>query len=83
MYICICEQVTDKQIKIAISEGANSLRDLRSELGVASQCGQCGRCAKKILKEHSACTADRLSCPKKMPPTTSSDVFPLLFSTTR
>ena len=52
MYICICEQVTDKQIKSAISAGASSLRDLRDELGVASQCGQCGKCAKALIDEH-------------------------------
>ena len=52
MYICICEGVTDKQIKIAIADGANSVRDLRNELGITSQCGQCGKCAKKLLKEH-------------------------------
>lgn len=52
MYVCICEQVTDSQIKQAIDNGAETMRDLRSELGVASQCGQCGRCAKSLLKEH-------------------------------
>jgi len=58
MYICICEGVTERQIKKAIVEGASSVRDLRKELGVASQCGQCGRCAKNLLEEHrgeSAC----------------------------
>jgi len=54
MYICICKQITDKQIKAAIDEGAQSLRDLRSELGITSECGQCGQCAKAILKEHTA-----------------------------
>lgn len=53
MYICICEQVTDTQIKNAIKEGATSVRDLKKELGIASQCGQCGQCAKALLKEHS------------------------------
>ena len=52
MYICICEQVTDKQIKTAIKQGASCMRDLRKELGIASQCGQCGRCAKDLLKKH-------------------------------
>ena len=54
MYICICEEVTDKQIKSAIERGAQCIRDLRKELGIASQCGQCGRCAKALLKEHCA-----------------------------
>lgn len=78
MYICICKQVTDKQIKAAINEGARSIRDLRSELGVASQCGQCGRCAKAILKEHAANSAARLPPPKRIPSPVSTDIFPLL-----
>ena len=52
MYICICEQVTDKQIKNAINNGARSMRELRNELGIAKQCGQCGQCAKALIKEH-------------------------------
>ena len=52
MYICICEQVTDRQIKNAIENGATSMCKLRKELGVASQCGKCGRCAKAMLDEH-------------------------------
>ncbi len=77
MYICICEQVTDKQIKTAIIEGATSLRDLRSKLGVASQCGQCGRCAKAMLKEHVAEPVTRLPLPQRTSPPVSTDVFPL------
>jgi len=54
MYVCLCKAVTDKQIKVAIDEGARTVHDLHSELGVASQCGQCGFCAKAILNEHIA-----------------------------
>ena len=57
MYICICEQVTDRQIKTAIDNGAASLRDLRNKLGVASQCGRCGCCAKAMLKEKTGTSA--------------------------
>lgn len=77
MYICICKQVTERQIKAAIDEGASSLRDLRNELDVASQCGQCGRCAKAMLKEHTANSAARLPLSKKRPSPVSTDVFPL------
>ncbi len=51
MYICICEQVTDREIKQAIDDGANTLRKLSNELGIIKQCGQCGKCTKKILNE--------------------------------
>ena len=41
MYVCICNGVTDKQIRRAIAGGAQSVQCLRDELGVASQCGGC------------------------------------------
>jgi len=77
MYVCICKQVTDKQIKTAIEDGATSMRELRNELGVASQCGQCGSCAKTMLKEHATDSVTRLPLPKRIPSPVSTDVFPL------
>ncbi len=53
------------------------MRDLRIQLGVASQCGQCGRCAKAMLKEHVAESVTRLPHPQQTPPPVSTDVFPL------
>ncbi|MBL8507408.1 MAG: (2Fe-2S)-binding protein, partial [Chitinimonas sp.] len=35
MYVCICNAVTDKQIRRAINDGCGSMRELRMELGVA------------------------------------------------
>lgn len=52
MYICLCKGVTDRQIREAISEGASSMRDLRTTLDVASQCGKCGRECKSLLSEN-------------------------------
>lgn len=51
MYVCICQAITDKQIKAAIQQGAHSLECLHQQLGVASQCGKCACFAKKILQE--------------------------------
>ena len=74
MYICICEEVTDKQIKSAIKGGAKCMRDLRKELGIASQCGQCGQCAKAILKEHCSNNNCSKSAEKKL--SSPTDMFP-------
>ncbi|MDD3517651.1 MAG: bacterioferritin-associated ferredoxin [Chromatiales bacterium] len=54
MYICICKGVTDRQIRHAVENGAASMRELREQLGVCSDCGKCGQCAKGILREHLA-----------------------------
>lgn len=50
MYVCLCQQVTDRDIREAVaSEGARSMRDLQRQLGVASTCGCCAPCARDVL----------------------------------
>ena len=56
MYICLCNNVNDTQIRGAVAQGASSLDDLRDALGVASQCGQCACMAEEVL----ACEQQRL-----------------------
>ena len=51
MYVCICNAVTDKQIRRAADEGARDLRDLRQQLGVATGCGQCAAEACRVLDD--------------------------------
>ena len=51
MYICICNAVTDREIRQCAQLGACSLRELRDELGVANGCGKCKHAAKAILRE--------------------------------
>ncbi|MDP2245804.1 bacterioferritin-associated ferredoxin [Pseudomonas sp.] len=51
MYVCLCEGVTDNQIRDAIFEGCCSYRDVRAALGVASQCGKCACLAKQVVRE--------------------------------
>ncbi|HEY8086054.1 MAG TPA: (2Fe-2S)-binding protein [Methylophilaceae bacterium] len=51
MYVCVCMAVTERQIHQAARDGAKTLKDLRDDLGVSSQCGQCAGCAKQCLKE--------------------------------
>jgi bacterioferritin-associated ferredoxin len=50
MYVCICNGITDKQIRAAAARGVGSLQELRDELGVASQCGGCSDHALSILE---------------------------------
>lgn len=51
MYVCICNGITDKQIRTAVAGGANSLQLLRDELGVASNCGSCTEHALSLLED--------------------------------
>ncbi len=51
MYVCLCRGVTDREIRNEVDKGATHLRDLRRELGVATECGRCASCARTVLKE--------------------------------
>ncbi|MGO9445489.1 MAG: (2Fe-2S)-binding protein [Thiobacillaceae bacterium] len=51
MYICICRQVTDRDIREAVTQGACRMRDLRQQLGLGEQCGRCAECAHSVLKQ--------------------------------
>jgi bacterioferritin-associated ferredoxin len=54
MYVCICQSVTDKQIRRAAARGVDNLYELRESLGVASGCGSCASTAQEILDESQA-----------------------------
>jgi len=51
MYVCVCNAITDKQIRKAAESGARNVWDLQSELGVAAGCGSCMEAASDILRE--------------------------------
>ena len=52
MYVCICNAVTDKQIRQAIDDGASTMRDLYKQFGIANNCGKCACMARDLLQEH-------------------------------
>jgi bacterioferritin-associated ferredoxin len=56
MYVCICQQITCGQIRAAASAGVTSVRGLKEQLGVASQCGKCAGCARGVLEQARGCT---------------------------
>jgi bacterioferritin-associated ferredoxin len=57
MYVCICRQITDHQIRDLCRGGASNLTDLQAKLGVASDCGKCGKLAQTIVNEYNKSTA--------------------------
>ena len=52
MYVCICNAVTESQIRAAAESGSADLWQLQSVLGVAAGCGTCLDAAASILVEY-------------------------------
>ena len=63
MYVCICNAITDKQIRKAAASGVSDLWGLQRELGVASNCGSCKEMASDILREEAAAAQPALYTP--------------------
>ncbi len=51
MYVCLCNAVTDHDIRAAVRRGAERMSDLRRELGVSADCGKCACEANRVRKE--------------------------------
>ena len=52
MYICICSNITDSDIREAVENGARDVRDLNRELCVGGTCGKCTRAARQVIHNH-------------------------------
>jgi bacterioferritin-associated ferredoxin len=59
MYICICNGITDSQVRQCARLGAATLSDLQCQLGVAAGCGACADAATAVLAEEASCAAGR------------------------
>ncbi len=62
MYVCVCNAVTDREIRSAVTFGARSLGDLQDSLGVATCCGRCADCACSVLAESLANQRECAGC---------------------
>ncbi|MEL7187668.1 MAG: bacterioferritin-associated ferredoxin [Pseudomonadota bacterium] len=69
MYVCICNAITDKEIRKAAEAGASDLWSLERELGVAAGCGSCREMASEILGEHRKTEANKVAQPVRYSPT--------------
>jgi len=51
VYVCICNQITDREIHGAAHLGVETLDELAETLGVGTCCGRCRDCAQQVLQE--------------------------------
>jgi bacterioferritin-associated ferredoxin len=60
MYICVCNRVTDRDIRAAVAAGHRGFHEIQDVLGVATCCGRCADCARGEIaaasrQHHAAC----------------------------
>jgi bacterioferritin-associated ferredoxin len=51
MYICVCNGITDREIRQCAASGLCSMPELEYSLGVGVGCGRCRQAAAEILQE--------------------------------
>jgi bacterioferritin-associated ferredoxin len=52
MYVCLCNGISDRQIRECVDRGAASLNDVQARLPVASCCGHCEETARELIESH-------------------------------
>lgn len=58
MYVCLCQAVTDGEVRDAIQSGCTELATLQEHLGVAVNCGGCAEGVRELLhSEAGGCAA--------------------------
>lgn len=61
MYVCVCNAITDREVREAVSKGAKSLRQLRAALPLGSNCGRCIESVREIVADQAGQSTGR--CP--------------------
>ena len=51
MYVCVCNAVTDSDIRQAVDEGVRNLKQLKRNTGCSSTCGCCREAASEVLQQ--------------------------------
>lgn len=52
MYVCICQGITDRQIRETLERGAESLCEVQLQVPVGACCGRCLPTAQEVVDEH-------------------------------
>jgi bacterioferritin-associated ferredoxin len=49
MIVCVCNNISDREIRQAVELGISSMAELHRELGVGTCCGKCVSYAREVL----------------------------------
>jgi bacterioferritin-associated ferredoxin len=58
MYVCLCNAITDRQVREAVNNGANRPREIYGACGCVAQCGTCATLMRRMLDEHAVQRSD-------------------------
>ena len=50
--VCLCNMVTEDEIRMAVKNGAVTIRDVQNITRAAATCGRCGQDVHRIVKEN-------------------------------
>lgn len=57
MFVCVCNAITEKDIRHAVDNGSDTVRQLKDKFAVGDQCGGCITLTKQIIDQQLAITA--------------------------
>lgn len=63
MFVCLCNAVTDREIRQQAAQGVDTLDELRLRTGCSDCCGQCAEEAETILMTARPRAARRVTLP--------------------
>ena len=64
MYVCVCNAVTDSDIRNAVDEGVRNMKQLKRTTGCGSACGCCQDMATDLLQQ---ALGEKWEIPKLLP----------------
>jgi len=64
VYLCICNGISEREVRRAIRDGATTMHQLCSELPIANCCGRCAGAAHELL---ATAGGDGLNRPETVP----------------
>jgi bacterioferritin-associated ferredoxin len=64
MIVCICNNISERKIRLAVEDGVVTMPQLRDCLNIGTCCGKCHAHAKQVLRE---CIADVKACDQEQP----------------
>ena len=64
MYVCLCNAVTDSDIRKAVDDGVRNMRQLGKVTNCSTACGCCSEMASDILQK---ALAETRECPVTIP----------------